>query len=60
MNVVLDGVREGSGPDAAASFEAPRSATPKKLSEILALTGGPGGGDWKWARPALQLGATRV
>jgi molybdate transport system substrate-binding protein len=31
---------------------------PRLLGETLALTGGPGGGDWKWAATSLQLGAT--
>jgi hypothetical protein len=30
------------------------------LGEMLALTGGPGGGDWKWDATSLQLGATVV
>ena len=47
-------------PDFAAAFETPLVATPKKLSEMLALTGGPGGGDWKWGSSALQIGATVV
>jgi hypothetical protein len=33
---------------------------PKKLGEMLSLTGGPGGGDWKWGEAALQIGATVV
>ena len=30
------------------NFEIPVSAPPRLLGETLALTGGPGGGDWKW------------
>jgi hypothetical protein len=33
---------------------------PRRLGETLALTGGPSGGDWKWAATSLQLGATMV
>jgi hypothetical protein len=60
FNVVLDHKLSGFHPDFAAVFETPRATTLKKLGEILALTGGPGGGDWKWGSPALQIGATVV
>ena len=60
FNVVLDRKLSESQPDFAAAFEAPLAATPKKLSEMLALTGGPDGGDWKWGGSALQIGATVV
>lgn len=32
----------------------------KRLREILQLSGGPDGGDWKWETPAMNLGATVV
>jgi hypothetical protein len=51
------------GDDAAAyakSFEIPVPEKPRLLGETLALTGGPGGGDWKWAGTSLQIGATVV
>ena len=60
FNVVLDRELSEFKPDFAAAFEAPLAATPKKLGEMLALTGGPGGGDWKWGSSALQIGATVV
>ncbi len=41
-------------------FEISKSARLRVLCEMLALTGGPGGGDWKWAATSLQLGATLV
>ena len=44
----------------AKAFEIPVPEKPRQLGETLALTGGPGGGDWKWAGTALQLGATVV
>jgi hypothetical protein len=44
----------------AKSFEIPVPEKPRLLGETLALTGGPGGGDWKWAGTSLQLGATVV
>jgi hypothetical protein len=60
FNVVLDRELSEFKPDFAAVFEAPLVATPKKLGEMLALTGGPCGGDWKWGSSALQIGATVV
>jgi len=60
FNVVLDRELSECQPDFAAAFEAPRAVAPKKLSEMLALTGGPGGGNWKWSSSALQIGATVV
>jgi len=60
FNVVLDRKLTASRPDFAAAFDAPLTATPKRLSEMLALTGGPDGGDWKWSSSALQIGATVV
>jgi hypothetical protein len=58
FNVVLD--QELNGTDFAVAFEAPLAAKPKKLREMLALTGGPCGGDWKWGQSGLQIGATVV
>jgi hypothetical protein len=50
--------------DDAATFTRKFKITPpaqlKLLSEILALSGGLGGGDWKWSAPSMQLGATVV
>lgn len=43
-----------------ASFTMHASKTPRLLREILQLSGGPGGGDWKWEAPAMNLGATLV
>ena len=60
FNVVLDRALAESQPDFAATFKVPQTGVPKKLSEILALTGGPNGGDWKWGNPTLQIGATVV
>ena len=60
FNIVLDRATFASQPDFTAAFEAPLVAIPKKLGEVLSLTGGPHGGDWKWGKPALQVGATVV
>jgi hypothetical protein len=60
FNIVLDCEKSGYQPDPGAAFEVPRTVTPKKLSEMLALTGGPGGGNWKWSTSTLQIGATVV
>lgn len=60
FNIVLDRAKSGFAPDSGAAFTVSPAATPKKISEVLALTGGPGGGDWKWGSSALQIGATVV
>jgi len=60
FNVVLDRQLTESRPDFAAVFDVPLARTSKQLSEMLALTGGPDGGDWKWGSSALQIGATVV
>lgn len=41
-------------------FQVALPERPRLLGETLALSGGPGGGDWKWGAPPLQLGATIV
>jgi hypothetical protein len=60
MTVVVD---KEIGDDAAAyakDFEIPVPEKPRQLGETLALSGGPGGGDWRWGTPPVQLGATIV
>ena len=60
FNIVLDRKLDNSEPANAPAFEASVSVMPKKLGEMLSLTGGPCGGDWKWGESALQIGATVV
>lgn len=51
------------GGDASAyckSFEIRAPDRPRLLREILSLTGGPDGGEWRWGTPTMQLGATVV
>ena len=58
--VVID---QEIGDDAVAyarAFEIPAPAPARLLGETLSLSGGPGGGDWKWGTPPMQLGATIV
>ncbi len=43
-----------------AAFQIPAAQPRKMLREILMLSGGPGGGTWKWETPAMNLGATVV
>jgi hypothetical protein len=60
FTVVLD---QEIGDDAAAyakNFDVEIPARPRSLGETLSLSGGPGGGDWKWGTPPMQLGATVV
>lgn len=58
--VVVDQEVGDGAVDFAKKFEVTLPAKPKLLGETLALSGGPGGGDWKWAGTSLQLGATVV
>jgi hypothetical protein len=44
----------------AQEFAVSAGAKPKSLGETLPLSGGPGGGDWKWGTTALPIGATAV
>jgi hypothetical protein len=60
MAVVVDMEIGDEAAAYAKSFEAPVPEKPRLLGETLALTGGPGGGDWKWSTPPMQLGATVV
>jgi len=60
FNIVVDRDLAGFLPGSTALFEAPPTETPKLLREILALTGGPRGGDWRWGASSMQLGATVV
>jgi hypothetical protein len=60
FTVVLDQEVDGDVAAFAAKFEVTPPAKPKLLGETLALNGGPGGGDWKWGAPPMQLGATVV
>lgn len=41
-------------------FEINAGVKPKSLREVLSLSGGPAGGDWKWGTSALHIGATVV
>lgn len=58
--VVVDKEVGDQAPEFGKAFEITPLAKPKLLGETLALSGGPGGGDWKWAGTSLQLGATVV
>ena len=60
FSVVIDREIGGKAAEFAGNFEMTPPAQPKLLGEMLALTGGPGGGDWKWDASSLQLGATVV
>jgi hypothetical protein len=60
FSVVIDREIGGKAEEFAGKFKMTPSAQPKLLGEMLALTGGPGGGDWKWDATSLQLGATVV
>ena len=60
FTVVADRELDGDAAAYAKQFEIAAPQRPRQLGETLALTGGPGGGDWKWTATSLQLGATVV
>ena len=60
MTVVVDQEIGDDAPAYAKQFEIILAEKPRVLGETLSLSGGPGGGDWKWGTPPMQLGATIV
>lgn len=58
--VVLDQEIGDEAPEYAKKFEVPLPEKSRLLGETLSLSGGPGGGDWKWGTSPMQLGATVV
>lgn len=58
--LVLDQELPDHQPDYAKKFTVTVTEKPRLLGETLALSGGPGGGDWKWGVPPMQLGAAIV
>jgi hypothetical protein len=58
--VVVDKEIGDAAAEYANDFEIATPTKPKLLGETLALTGGSGGGDWKWTATSLQLGSTVV
>jgi len=60
FEVLVDEVVSASADEFKRSFALPAHRAGKRLREILQLSGGPGGGDWRWEPPAMNLGATLV
>jgi len=60
FTVVLDQEIGENAPEYSRHFEVPVPDQPRRLGETLSLSGGPGGGDWKWGTTPLQIGATIV
>ena len=60
MTVVVDQEIGDDAPAYAKKFEITIAEKPRVLGETLSLSGGPGGGDWKWGTLPMQLGATVV
>jgi hypothetical protein len=58
--VVVDQEIGDDAPAYVQKFDIPVPDRPRLLGETLSLSGGPGGGDWKWGTPPMQLGATIV
>jgi hypothetical protein len=60
FTIVLDQEAEGDAREFLKRFAVPLPDAPKRLAEILALSGGPGGGDWKWTASGVNLGTAIV
>lgn len=60
FEVLVDEVVDVPPDDFRHAFTIPGAKPKKRLREILQLSGGPDGGDWKWETPAMNLGATLV
>jgi hypothetical protein len=58
--ILVDQNAADSAETNAHSFVVPFAENRKRLGEILALSGGPGGGTWKWTAPGMNLGTTVV
>jgi hypothetical protein len=58
--VILDQEIDDDAPAYAKKFQVAIPPKPRLLGETLSLSGGPGGGDWKWGTLPMQLGATIV
>ncbi len=60
FSILVDGEISGDSARFVQQFDVRLSAPRPLICEVLTLTGGPSGGDWKWAEPPLRLGATVV
>jgi hypothetical protein len=58
--VVIDKEIDGDAGEYTKSFTVPVPEKLRLLGETLSLSGGPGGGDWKWGTTPMQIGATVV
>ena len=58
--VLVDEEVDGDAVEYGGNFKVPVADRPKLIGETLALTGGTGGGDWKWGETAMNLGVTVV
>jgi hypothetical protein len=58
--VVVDREVDDDASAYAKNFTIEIPAKPRQLGETLSMSGGPGGGDWHWGTPPMQLGATIV
>jgi hypothetical protein len=60
FEVLVDQVVSEPAEEFNRAFSLPANQRGKRLREILQLSGGPGGGDWRWETPAMKLGVTLV
>jgi hypothetical protein len=60
LAILVDQDVGSSAAEYIAKFDVPIANKLRRFGETLSLSGGPGGGDWKWGAPKMQLGATVV
>lgn len=58
--VLIDEAVAGSPEDYRLDFTVPVSRPKRVLNETLLLSGGTGGGTWRWGAPMMNIGATLV
>ena len=57
LTVLLDTVVSKGASEFKSAFTAPPASSRKRLLELLVLSGGPEGGDWRWGSAPMNLGA---
>jgi hypothetical protein len=60
FNILVDQEPGGDAVQHGRAFLVAADGDRKQLGEMMALSGGPSGGTWKWTDPGMNIGATVV
>jgi hypothetical protein len=60
FNILVDQEPGGDAVQHGRAFLVAADGERKQLGEMMALSGGPGGGVWRWMNPGMNIGATVV